>query len=338
MLKMKKLNTDELPLEQSPQKNLYKLKPPIKNKSPRPRLRFGKKLMDQWQLQTMIWPAIILLIIFSVIPLFGLIVAFQDYSPIDGFLNSQFVGLDNFKAFLSDPDFYHSLINTFSISIMKLVFGFPLEIILALLINELRIGKFKKTSQTISYLPHFMSWVILGGMLITWLSSSGIVNSLLMNLHLIKHPIEFLAIPGFYWWVAAFSDIWKEVGWGTILYLAAMAGIDPQLYEAAKVDGASKLRQMWHITIPGIRGIISLMFVLRISSLIGSNLDQALVLQNPANLIHSQVIDSFVYYMGLQQGDFSYATAIGIFGSIVSITMLLIANFLTKKFNDTKIF
>lgn len=159
-----------------------------------------------------------------------------------------------------------------------------------------------------------------------------------MSVHLIKHPIQFLAIPGVYWWIAAFSDIWKEVGWGTILYLAAMSGIDPALYEAAKVDGASKFRQIWHVTLPGIRGIVTLMFVLRISSLIGSNLDQALVLQNPANLTNSQVIDSFVYFMAMKQGDFSYATAVGIFGSIVSITMLLIANFLTRKFNDTTIF
>lgn len=333
---LKNSNTEGKPLEQSPKTPLYK--PNAIINSPRSRLKFRKKFMAQWQLQTMIWPGILLLIIFSIIPLFGLIVAFQDYSPIDGFLNSQFVGLDNFKAFLTDPAFYHSLVNTFGISIMKLIFGFPLEIILAILINELRMGKFKKTTQTISYLPHFMSWVILGGMLITWLSSSGIVNSFLMSVHLIKNPIEFLAIPGLYWSIAAFSDIWKEVGWGTILYLAAMSGIDPALYEAAKVDGASKLKQIWHVTIPGIRGIISLMFVLRISSLIGSNLDQALVLQKPANLTNSQVIDSFVYFMGLQQGDFSYATAVGIFGSIVSITMLLIANFLTRKFNDTTIF
>ncbi|MFF2447519.1 ABC transporter permease [Neobacillus sp. NPDC058068] len=297
-----------------------------------------KKFRSQWQLQTMIWPAIILLIIFNIIPLFGLIVAFQEYSAIDGFINSPFVGLDNFKAFLTDPAFYHSLVNTFGISFMKLIFGFPFEILLAILINELRMGKFKKTSQTISYLPHFMSWVILGGMLITWLSSSGFINSFLMSLHLIENPIQFLAIPGAYWWIAVFSDIWKEVGWGTILYLAAMSGVDPALYEAAKVDGASKFRQIWHVTLPGIRGIITLMFVLRISSLIGSNLDQALVLQNPSNLTSSQVIDSFVYFMGMKQGDFSYATAVGIFGSIVSITMLLIANYLTKKFNDTNIF
>jgi putative aldouronate transport system permease protein len=301
-------------------------------------LRFKDRFMSQWQLQAMVWPGILLMIVFSFIPMFGLIIAFQDYSPLTGFINSEFVGLDNFKAFLGDSDFMNVLTNTLGISLLKLLIGFPLEIALAILINELRLGVFKKFSQTVSYLPHFLSWVILGGMFISWLSSSGLVNSLLIALHLTAEPIPFLTNANGYWWVATFSDIWKEVGWGTILYLAAMAGIDPSLYEAAKVDGAKKLKQIRYITLPGISQIIVLMFVLRVGSVLGSNLEQALVLQNGSNLHRSEVIDLYVYHLGLTQGDFSFATAVGIFSSVVSVILLLGANFLTKRVNDSSIF
>lgn len=301
-------------------------------------LKFKDRLRSQWQLQLMVWPGVLLMIVFSFIPMFGLIIAFQDYSPLSGFMSSEFVGLDNFKAFLDDSDFYNVLTNTLGISVLKLLIGFPLEIALAILINELRSGPFKKFSQTVSYLPHFLSWVILGGMFITWLSSSGLVNSLLLSLHVIDSPIAFLANPNGYWWVATLSDIWKEVGWGTILYLAAMAGIDPSLYEAARVDGAKKLKQIRYITLPGISHIVVLMFVLRVGSVLGSNLEQALVLQNGSNIHRSEVIDLYVYHLGLAQGDFSFATAVGIFSSVVSVILLLGANFLTKRVNDSSIF
>jgi putative aldouronate transport system permease protein len=302
------------------------------------KLKFKDKFRSQWQLQALIWPGIILMIVFSFIPMFGLIIAFQDYSPLTGFTSSEFVGFDNFKAFLGDSDFLHVLTNTLGISLLKLLIGFPLEIGLAILINELRLGIFKKFSQTVSYLPHFLSWVILGGMIISWLSSSGLVNSLLMSLHLINDPIPFLTNANSYWWVATFSDIWKEVGWGTILYLAAMAGIDPSIYEAAKMDGAKKLKRIRYITLPGISHIIALMFVLRVGSVLGSNLEQALVLQNSSNMQRSEVIDLYVYHLGLTQGDFSFATAVGIFSSVVSVILLLGANFLTKRVNDNSIF
>ncbi|WP_438348528.1 ABC transporter permease [Paenibacillus sp. FA6] len=300
--------------------------------------KFKERLQSQWQLQAMIWPSIILMIVFSFVPMLGLIIAFQDYSPLSGFIGSGFLGLENFKAFLGDQDFYNVLTNTLAISLMKMLIGFPLEIILAILINELRLGLFKRISQTISYLPHFLSWVILGGMMISWLSSTGLVNSLLLSMHVISEPIAFLANANAYWWVATFSDIWKEVGWGTILYLAAMSGIDPSLYEAAKVDGAKILKRIWYVTIPGIRNIIVLMFVLRVGSVLGSNLEQTLVLQNSSNVLRSEVIDSYVYHLALAQGDFSFATAVGIFSSVVSVILLLIANFLTKKLSDSSIF
>lgn len=304
----------------------------------RKKQRKKERKKNQWQLQVMVWPSIILMIVFSFIPMLGLFIAFQDYYPLSGFTGSEIVGFANFKAFLGDKDFYNVIVNTLGISTLKLLVGFPLEIILALMINELRIGFFKKFSQTVSYLPHFLSWVILGGMMGTWLGSTGLLNNVLMGLHVISEPVSFLGTADNYWVVAMLSDIWKEVGWGTILYLAAMAGIDPGLYEAAKMDGAKKLQRIWHITLPGISGIIILMFVLRIGSLLGANLDQALVLQNASNITRSEIIDSYVYRLGLMQGDFSFATAVGIFSSIVSVTLLMIANFFTRKFNDTSIF
>jgi putative aldouronate transport system permease protein len=300
--------------------------------------KFKQQFLSQWELQVMVWPSIILMIVFSFVPMLGLIIAFQDYSPLSGFTGSEFVGLDNFKAFLGDKDFYNVLTNTLGISLMKLLIGFPLEIVLAILINELRLVFFKKFTQTISYLPHFLSWVILGGMITSWLGSSGLVNSFLLSIHLISEPISFLSNSNAYWWIATLSDIWKEVGWGTILYLAAITGIDPSLYEAAKVDGAKILKRIWYITIPSIKNIIVLMFLLRVGSILGANLDQTLVLQNSSNMLRSEVIDSYVYHLGLAQGDFSFATAVGIFSSVVSVTLLLVANFLTKKVSDSSIF
>jgi putative aldouronate transport system permease protein len=180
--------------------------------------------------------------------------------------------------------------------------------------------------------------VVLGGMIGAWLGSNGMMNSLLMQLHIISSPISFLGNASNYWLVASLSDVWKEAGWGTILYLAAMAGIDPGIYEAAKMDGAKKLQQIRYITLPGISSIVALMFVLRVGAMLGANLEQALVLQNPSNMVKSEIVDSYVYHLGLTQGDFSFATAVGIFSSIASVALLIIANLCTRKMNDTSIF
>ena len=301
-------------------------------------MKWTKKLAKQWQLQIMIWPSILLMIVFSFIPMFGLVIAFQNYHPLDGFIHSEFVGLANFRAFLFDRDFHNVLVNTLGISGLKLLIGFTAEIVLAIMINELHKGFFKKAAQTISYLPHFISWVVLGGMIGTWLGSTGMLNDILQSLNLIKAPISFLGDANKYWMLATLSDVWKGVGWGTILYLAAMSGIDPGLYEAAKIDGASRIKRIWHVTLPGISSIVALMFVLRIGGLMGANLDQTLVLQNPSNIVRSEIIDSYVYHLGLGSGDFSFATAVGIFASVTSVILLLIANIATKKINKSSIF
>jgi len=311
---------------------------PVAAKKTRGR-RFKEFWVDfgrQWGLQAMVLPGVLFMIIFSFIPIYGLSIAFKRYTVIDTLDTAPWVGLENFRIILEDKYFWDSVINTLGISFFKLAIGFVVPIILAVMIYELSAGRFKKIVQTISYLPHFLSWIVLGGMLITWFSTTGLFNQFLLDLGLISKPQNILLDANKYWWIATLSDIWKEAGWGTILYLAIMAKIDPAYYEAAKIDGASRLRQIWHITIPNMKTIISLNLILTISGLFGSNLDQTLVLMNSQNREKAEVINSYVYRMGMTQGDFSYATAVGLGVSIVSVILLLLANKVTGKLNDNQ--
>ncbi|MGO3196620.1 ABC transporter permease [Vagococcus salmoninarum] len=307
-------------------------------KAPKKKSKFLARLKRQSMFQIMVLCGVILMVIFNFIPMYGIVIAFKDYSVLDTIGNAPWIGLDYFREFFSDPMFWTVMKNTLGISFLKLLIGFPAAIMLAIMINEIVNQRLKKLVQTISYLPHFLSWVILGGMFITWLSDTGLVNNILIDLNMIGKPIKFLTKPDYYWSVAVFSDIWKEVGWNTILYIAAMTGINPALYEAAKIDGASKLRQIVSITIPSIRHIIALTFVLSVGGLLGSNLDQTLVLQNPVNYQASEVINSYVYKMGIQQGNFSYATAVGLFVSVVSLILVVTSHLVTKKISDTSVF
>ncbi|WP_373458194.1 ABC transporter permease [Paenibacillus harenae] len=296
-------------------------------------------MVDFWrqrELQSMILPGIVFMFIFCYIPIYGLSIAFKNYTVIDTLDSAPWVGLDNFKIIMSDKYFWDSVINTLGISFLKLGIGFIIPIILSIMIYELSLGRFKKFVQTISYLPHFLSWIVLGGMLITWFSTTGLFNQILLGLGIISQPSNILLDPNKYWFIATLSDIWKEAGWGTILYLAIMAKIDPTYYEAAKIDGANRLRQIWNITIPNMKSIISLNLILTVSGLLGSNLDQTLVLMNSQNREKAEVINSYVYRMGMTQGDFSYATAVGLGVSIVSVILLVTANRITSKLNDNQ--
>lgn len=297
---------------------------------------FVTDFVRQWELQSMIFPGVLFMFVFCYIPIFGLTIAFKNYTVIDTLNSAPWVGMNNFRIILSDKYFWDSVVNTLGISFLKLAVGFVIPIILAIMIYELSLGRFKKIVQTISYLPHFLSWIVLGGMLITWFSTTGLFNQLLLGLGLISEPRNILLDQDKYWWIATLSDIWKEAGWGTILYLAIMAKIDPTYYEAAKIDGANRLQQIWHITLPNMKSIISLNLILTISGLLGSNLDQTLVLMNSQNREKAEVINSYVYRMGLAQGDFSYATAVGLGVSIVSVILLVAANKVTSKLNDNQ--
>ena len=298
--------------------------------------RFIKDFKQQWPLHTMVIPGIIFVIIFVYIPIYGLVIAFQRFTVMDTFGTARWVGFDNFRIILDDPFFWDSVRNTIGINLLRMVFGFFAPIILAIQIYEMRQGPLKKIVQTISYLPHFLSWVILGGMMITWLSTNGLINQLLQLIGLAQNPQNHLLNANSYWFIAVVSDVWKNVGWGTILYLAALSKVDPTYYEAAKIDGANRFQMIRHITVPSLRMIISLNFILTISGLLGSNIDQTLVLQNPVNQPASEVIGSYVFRMGIVQGDFSYATAVGLGTSIIALILLVTANKVTKKLNDNE--
>ena len=299
--------------------------------------RWFRDFKKQIPLQLMVLPGIVFMIVFSYIPIYGLSIAFKNYTVVSTISSAQWVGLENFAIIAEDKYFWESVINTLGISLLKLAFGFITPIILAVMIYEVKDGPFKRIVQTISYLPHFLSWIVLGGMLISWFSTTGMFNQIFMWLGLVEEGKNFQLDADKYWWIAALSDVWKEAGWGTILYLATMAGIDPTYYEAARIDGASRMRQIWSITIPMIKTIISLNFILTVSGLLNSNLDQTLVLMNTQNQQRAEVINSYVYRMGLAQGDFSYATAAGLGVSVVSVILLIIANMLTKRLNDQSV-
>ena len=293
-----------------------------------------KKFYDQRQLHWMVLPGVAFMIVFNYIPIYGIIIAFKNYTIVDTDSSAPWVGLENFRIIMEDSFFWEAVRNTLAISLMKLFLGFAIPIILAVMIFEMRDGHLKKVIQTISYIPHFFSWIVLGGMLISWLSTNGFINQVMMSLGLMNQGVNHLLDPDKYWWIAVLSDLWKEVGWGTILYLAGMSRIDPTFYEAARIDGASKLTQIRTITLPLLAPIISLNLILNVSGLLGSNLDQTLVLMNAQNQNKSEVINSFVYRMGLTQGDFSYATAVGLGISVISIVLLVITDRITRKMNN----
>lgn len=293
-----------------------------------------KKFYDQRQLHWMVLPGVAFMIVFNYIPIYGIIIAFKNYTIVDTVSSAPWVGLENFRIIMEDSFFWEAVRNTLAISLMKLFLGFAIPIILAVMIFEMRDGHLKKVIQTISYIPHFFSWIVLGGMLISWLSTNGFINQVMMSLGLMNQGVNHLLDPDKYWWIAVLSDLWKEVGWGTILYLAGMSRIDPTFYKAARIDGASKLTQIRTITLPLLAPIISLNLILNVSGLLGSNLDQTLVLMNAQNQNKSEVINSFVYRMGLTQGDFSYATAVGLGISVISIVLLVITDRITRKMNN----
>ena len=293
-----------------------------------------KKFYDQRQLHWMVLPGVAFMIVFNYIPIYGIIIAFKNYTIVDTVSSAPWVGLENFRIIMEDSFFWEAVRNTLAISLMKLFLGFAIPIILAVMIFEMRDGHLKKVIQTISYIPHFFSWIVLGGMLISWLSTNGFINQVMMSLGLMNQGVNHLLDPDKYWWIAVLSDLWREVGWGTILYLAGMSRIDPTFYEAARIDGASKLTQIRTITLPLLAPIISLNLILNVSGLLGSNLDQTLVLMNAQNQNKSEVINSFVYRMGLTQGDFSYATAVGLGISVISIILLVITDRITRKMNN----
>ncbi|WP_214480510.1 ABC transporter permease subunit [Bacillus sp. SM2101] len=300
--------------------------------------KVSRTIISQKYLQVMALLGVVWMFIFNYIPMYGAIIAFKEYSIIKSIAEAPWVGLLHFKEFLQDEEFVNVLKNTLGISLIKLFIGFPLPIIFALLLNELTSLKFKKAVQTITYLPHFLSWVVLGGIVTTWLADIGFINDILLGLGIIDERVSYLADPKYFWGIVITSDIWKELGWSAIIYLAAIAGVSPELYESARIDGAGRLQRMWHVTLPSIRPTITILFILAVSGVLNSNFDQILILRNQLNESASNVIDIYVYSTGIQNGRFSYAAAIGLFKAVIAFILLLGANKITKKLDGTTLF
>ncbi|WP_255374681.1 sugar ABC transporter permease [Cohnella sp. OV330] len=281
----------------------------------------------------MVLPGLIFLLVFSYIPMYGVLMAFQDYSLFKGFFGSPWVGFKHFEMFFGAPEFWTVIRNTVVISMLKLLIGFPAPILLALMLNEIRGRVFKRTIQTISYLPHFLSWVIVSGLVASLLSTeNGSLNMLLQRLDLIGEPINFLSLPEYFWSILVVTDVWKEIGFSSIVYLAAIAGVDPHLHEAAAVDGASRLRQMFSITLPAILPVIVVFLILAIGNLLNAGFENILLLaSNPVLRDVSDVLDTYVYRIGIQNSRYSYATAAGLFKALISVGLLVAANQLARR-------
>ena len=282
------------------------------------------------------WAAIMVAygVIFYYLPLAGWAMAFQDYKPRLGIFHSAFVGLDKFKMLFSDMTFIRVIRNTLAMGVINLVVTFVTAIAFAILLNEIASKGGKKVVQTISYLPHFLSWIIVTGILHDMLSGTGIVNEFLVNMHIIDQPINFFAHPGYFWPIVAFANVWKETGWNAIIYLAAMTAIDPELYNAAKVDGAGRFRQMFSITLPSIKSTVLVLLIMSIGNLINIGFEKQMLLGNPIVASKSLVIDKYALDYGIGMFRYSFGTAIGIFKSVVGIILIFAANKMSKKFND----
>lgn len=272
------------------------------------------------------------IIIFKYAPIYGVVMAFQDYNIFEGISGSRWVGFDVFKFIFQQDSFYRALKNTITLNFLDLLAGFPAPIILAILLNELRHEKFKKVTQTILYLPHFLSWVIIGSMVYLMFSSRGLANSALSNLGLVN--IEFLSQKTNWLIMYVIIGVWQSAGWGTIIYLASITGINKELYEAADADGCSRLRKIWHITLPGIKPTIIMLLILQIGRMVSIGFDRPFVIGNSLVSEYSDVISTFVYRVGIGSGDFSQATAVGLFQSVVGVIFLVTANFVAEKLSE----
>lgn len=269
------------------------------------------------------------ILIFKYGSMYGIQIAFKDYNMFSGLSESQWNNFATFKEIFATPQFYQVVRNTLVLNGLDLIIGFPAPIILAILINELVFKRFKKISQTILYMPHFLSWVIIGGIVSQLLSPTGMINSLITRMGGDALPFltDKLA------WIGTYSlvGVWQSAGWGTILYLAAMTGIDKELYEAADVDGAGRLRKIWHITLPGIRPTIAVLLILQLGSIMAINFDRPFTLQNNLVMDYGDVISTYVYRVGIQSANFSIGAAVGLFQSVICLIFLLASNFITKK-------
>jgi putative aldouronate transport system permease protein len=296
-----------------------------------------KQFKKSGPLYVLLLPSIILLICFTYLPMYGLIIAFKDYSPTLGILESPWVGLKHFIQFFNSYQFDLTIKNTLNISLYSILVGFPLPIALAILCNQLRIGMFKKVFQVTTYLPHFISTMVMCGMILIFLSPSNGLISNLLGLIGIEMP-NVLSKSSFFSSIYVWSDVWQHIGWDSIIYLAALSAINPTYYEAATMDGASKMQKILHIDIPLLLPTAMILLILRAGSLLSVGFEKVLLLQNPLNIAGSEVISTYVYKIGLQNFQYSLSTAIGLFNTVVNIVILLLVNWMSKKLTKTSLF
>ncbi|NLJ11349.1 MAG: sugar ABC transporter permease [Treponema sp.] len=299
---------------------------------------FLQKLKLQQQLFYMSAPLILYVILFAYIPLWGWTMAFQNFKPARNFFQQEWVGIKWFLFLFKDDNFLKVLRNTIAMSLINLSFGYIGAISLALILNEVKERFFKRIIQTISYLPHFLSWVIVSGLVASMLSvEDGAINQLLLSLRLIKEPIMWLGEPKYFWWITGFTYLWKEIGWNSIIYLAAISGIDPTLYEVAEIDGCGRLKKMWYITLPGIKSTIMVLLIMSIGHILDAGFELQFLLRNGLVQDYADTIDIYVLTFGLNSGNYSLATAAGMFKNIVNIGLIFLANFLAKRMGEERL-
>jgi putative aldouronate transport system permease protein len=295
-----------------------------------------KKILQNWQLYIFILPAFLYFFIFHYMPLYGLQIAFKDFTPVAGITGSEWVGFKHFIRFFESYYFWDLIKNTLGLSVYELIVGFPLPIILALLLNEVKDSFFKRTVQTVTYAPHFISVVVIAGMVIAFLSPvTGVINHGIQLLGF--EPIAFMTDPAWFKTVYVFSGVWQSTGWGTIIYLAALSGVDPQHHESAVVEGANRLQRIWHINIPFIFPTMVILLIMNVGNIMALGFEKILLFQNPLNLESSNVIATFVYKAGLLDAQYSFAAAVGLFNAVINAILLIVVNQIARKTSETSL-
>ncbi|MEH7252506.1 ABC transporter permease subunit [Neobacillus niacini] len=289
-------------------------------------------IKKNYLLYLLIAPAVILTIIFKYIPIYGATIAFKDFSPIRGITGSEWVGFKHFTNFLTSPNFIEILMNTIKLSSFELLIGFPIPIMLALMLNQLRKSSVKKNIQLALYAPHFISVVVVSGMVFLFLSPVGPINAMLSTF--LDKPISFMSDPDYFRSIYIWSGVWQGAGWASIVYVAALANVDPQLHEAATLDGASLLQRIWHIDLPTLKPVMAVLFILAAGGIMGIGFEKAYLMQTPMNSPSSEIIATYVYKRGLLAGDYSFATAVGLFNAVVNVFLLVFVNQVVKKLNE----
>lgn len=306
------------------------------NAKPQRLRRLKKSLLLNWQLYILILPVVVYYIVFHYLPMYGIQIAFKDFIANKGIMDSPWVGFKHFERFFNSYYFERLLKNTILISLYTLALSFPIPIILALMLNEVKAERFKKMVQTITYAPHFLSVVVIVGMLFLFLNpSTGIINHIIMALGF--ESIPFMTSPGWFKTLYVLSDVWQTMGWSSIIYLAALSGVDNQLHEAATIDGASKLQRIWHINIPTIAPTIVILLILNLGSVMSVGFEKVFLMQNNLNLSSSDVISTYVYRTGILDSQFSFSAAVGLFNSIINFALLVIVNYIARRVNETSL-